>query len=215
MDKDELQPASSKLPSQAQPQQVSVRMEQSGGGKQIAYVQNYKETKKTAVVMLLVADDDDDDTPEQVELDFSCYSLFVIADELFKGKYFVVPKDKAITESTPSDLMRLAYLTQECIDTVKTFPAIFASQNHSYARTDDGHRAFFGIVRNVEVKEDGIWIYFYKMRKVRQQTLNECTAAFGIDGTEFKNELDSTHWSIKRINVVEALNDNGHTITLI
>lgn len=218
MDKDELQPFSPMLPSQEQPQQVSVQMEQSGGeGKQFGYVQKYESTKNTTVLMIPgnEADDDDDTPDEEIEVDFSCYNLFVITDEQFRGKYFVVPKDKAISESTPPDLMELADLTPNKIAIVKKFPAIFANQNHSFAKTDDTHRAFFGIIRDVKIKEEGIWIYFHKMRKVKQQVFNEHAADFGIEGTEFKNELDCTHWSIKRINILEALEKEGHKILLI
>lgn len=218
MDKDELQPFSPMLPSQEQPQQVSVQMEQSGGeGKQFGYVQKYESTKNTTVLMIPrnEADDDDDTPDEEIEVDFSCYNLFVITDEQFRGKYFVVPKDKAISESTPPDLMELADLTPDKIAIVKKFPAIFANQNHSFAKTDDTHRAFFGIIRDVKIKEEGIWIYFHKIRKVKQQVFNEHAADFGIEGTEFKNELDCTHWSIKRVNVLEALEKAGHKILLI
>lgn len=62
--------------------------------------------------------------------------------------------------------------------------------------------------------EDGIRIYFYKYRKFGQQLLNEHAGDFGIGGTEFRNELDETHWAIKRLNVVEKLNNNGCTIKL-
>ena len=218
MDKDELQPVSPMLPSQEQPRQVSVQMEQSGGeGKQFGYVQNYESTKNTTVLMIPSNEaDDDDDTPdEEIEVDFSCYNLFVITDEQFRGKYFVVPKNKAISESTPADLMELADLTPDKIAIVKKYPAIFANQNHSFAKTDDSHRAFFGIIRDIQIKEEGIWIYFHKMRKVKQQVFNEHAADFGIEGTEFKNELDCTHWSIKRVNVLETLEKVGHKITLI
>lgn len=218
MDKDELQPFIPMLSSQEQPQQVSVQMEQSGGeGKQFGYVQKYESTMNTTVLMIPgnEADDDEDTPDEEIEVDFSCYNLFVITDEQFRGKYFVVPKDKAISESTPPDLMELADLTPNKIAIVKKFPAIFANQNHSFAKTDDTHRAFFGIIRDVKIKEEGIWIYFHKMRKVKQQVFNEHTADFGIEGTEFKNELDCTHWSIKRVNVMEALEKAGHTILLI
>ena len=218
MDKDELQPVSPMLPSQEQPQQVSVQMEQSGGeGKQFGYVQKYESTKNTTVLMIPgnEADDDDDTPDEEIEVDFSCYNLFVITDEQFRGKYFVVPKNKAISESTPADLMELADLTPDKIAIVKKYPAIFANQNHSFAKTDDSHRAFFGIIRDIQIKEEGIWIYFHKMRKVKQQVFNEHATDFGIEGTEFKNELDCTHWSIKRVNVLETLEKAGHKITLI
>ena len=67
----------------------------------------------------------------------------------------------------------------------------------------------------MQIKEEGIWIYFYKMRNVTQQVFNEHAAEVGIEGTEFKNELDCTHWSIKRVNVLETLEKAGHKITLI
>jgi hypothetical protein len=218
MDKDELQPISTMLPSQEQPQQVSVQMEQSGGeGRQFGYVQKYESTNNTTVLMIPgnEADDDDDTPDEEIEVDFSCYNLFVITDEQFRGKYFVVPKIRAISESTPPDLMELADLTPDKIAIVKKYPAIFANQNHLFARTDDSHKAFFGIIRDIQIKEEGIWIYFHKMRKVKQQIFNEHAADFGIEGTEFKNELDCTHWSIKKVNVLETLEKAGHKITLI
>ncbi len=218
MAKDELQPVSPMLPSQEHPRQISVQMEQSGGeGKQFGYVQKYESTKNTTVLMIPgnEADDDDDTPDEEIEVDFSCYNLFVITDEQFKGKYFVIPKNKAISESTPADLMELAALTPDKIAIVKKYPAIFANQNRSFAKTDDSHRAYFGIIRDIQIKEEGIWIYFHKMRKVKQQVFNEYAADFGIEGTEFKNELDSTHWSIKRVNVLKTLEKAGHKITLI
>jgi len=218
MDKDELQPVSTMLPSQEQPQQVFVQMEQSGGeGKQFGYVQKYESTNNTTVLLIPgnEADDDDDIPDEEIEVNFSCYNLFVITDEQFRGKYFVVPKNRAISESTPPDLMELADLTPDKIAIVKKYPAIFANQNHSFARTDDSHKAFFGIIRDIQIKEEGIWIYFHKMRKVKQQIFNEHAADFGIEGTEFKNGLDCTHWSIKRVNVLETLEKAGHKITLI
>lgn len=218
VEKNEIQKVQPQLPSNETPRPIEVHMEQSGGkGKQYGFVEHYEDHKKVAIYLPSDMDEDDDNTPDQVDLDLSCYNLFVIADEMFKGKYFLVPKDHAIAvdKCTPNDLWELAYLTEECINIVKTFPAIFASTNHQFARTDDRHRAFFGIVRDVQVKEDGIWIYFFKYRKFAQQILNEQKEVFGIGGTDFKNELDETHWAIKKVDVVEALNNNGCTIRLL
>lgn len=216
MDDNELQATTLQLPSGQQPQQISIRQEQSGNGKAFGYVQHYV-SKKLTTVFLPMDEGDDDDTPDaQIALDLSCYNLFVIADETFRGKYFDVPKNRAIAvdKCTPDDLLPLAFLTEECIGIVKRFPAIFASTNHQFARTDNHQKAFFGIVRDVRVMEEGIRVYFYKYRKFGQQLLNEHAADFGIGGTEFRNELDETHWAIKRLDVVETLNNNGCTIKL-
>lgn len=214
-EKNQLQSVFPQLPVNTQLNQMTVHMEQSGSGHQIGYVNKYESNKKTTILLPPSLDDDSDIPNGHIDLDLSCYSLFVIADEQFKGKQFMVPKDKAINSCTPKDLMLLAYLTSDCIKTVKAFPAIFANRNHGFASTDEGHKAFFGIVLDVQPKVDGIWIKFYRYHKISQRVLNEHAADFDIEGTEFTNELDSTHWSIKRVNVVEALNKNGHNIKLI
>lgn len=218
MNKNEIQPATIQLPADKQHQNIDIHISQTGEGKQYGYVNHYEDHRKVAVVLPQMDDDEEDNTPDgRIELDVSCYNLFVIADELFRGKYFVVPKNQAIAvpRCTPEDLISLSYLSDNCQTVVKSFPAIFASTNHGFARTDNSHMAFFGIIRRIQIKEDGIWIYFYKYRKLSQQILNEYADEFGIIGTEFKNELDDTHWSIKRKNVIEALNKHGCPITLI
>lgn len=220
MEKNEIQNISSQLSNNKKQQRIDIHMEQSGGkGKQFGFIKNYEDHKRVAICLPSDTNDDDgnDNTPDQIELDFSCYNLFVITDEKFMGKYFVVPKSRAITadKCTSKKLWPLAYLTEKCICTIKTFPAIFASTNHLYAQTDERHSAFLGIVLDVCVKEEGIWVYFYKLRKFPQQILNEHALEFAIQGTEFKNELDETSWSIKNINVIEALNKNGYSIKLL
>lgn len=44
---------------------------------------------------------------------------------------------------------------------IKKYPAMLANQDHSFEKTDDPHKASFGLIRDVQIKEEGIWICFY------------------------------------------------------
>ena len=73
------------------------------------------------------------------------YHLFVILGEKFEDDYFLVPKDRALTESTNNELKtKYASLTPEAVEGLKRYPAIFADENHSYGKTDDAQDAYFG-----------------------------------------------------------------------
>lgn len=80
------------------------------------------------------------------------YHLFVILGEKFEDNYFLVPKDRALTESTNNELKtKYASLTPEAIEDLKRYPAIFADENHSYGKTDDAQDAYFGFVKDVSI----------------------------------------------------------------
>lgn len=85
------------------------------------------------------------------------YHLFVILGEKFEDNYFLVPKDRALTESTNDELKsKYASLTPEAIEGLKRYPAIFADENHSYGKTDDAQDAYFGFVKDVKIQDNGI-----------------------------------------------------------
>jgi len=141
-----------------------------------------------------------------LRLNTDYYNLFVIGEEVFDGSPFIVPRDRALTESTEPDIKaKYATLSEEAIEQIKTFPALFASENRAYARTDNDHVAFFGVVTDVKKQDNGIKIYYSLISPLQQQRLNELTFKLAIGGTSSFNELNRTHWAIKRINLWEEL----------
>lgn len=143
---------------------------------------------------------------------FNCdyYNLFVIGDEPFNSDHFLVPKDRSLTESTTEELKdALASLTAEAIAAIKTFPALFASENHYYGKTDDAQFAYYGFVTDIKVQDNGIKVYFKVLNPVPQQRINEIAGDLGLDRVPSFNELNRTHWAIKKINLVETLKDAG------
>lgn len=141
------------------------------------------------------------------------YNLFVIGDETFCDGHFIVPKDRALTESiTPGIASKYASLGEDAIDHIKTFPSLFASENRSYCCTDDEHEAYFGIVKDVRIQQNGIKIYFQLISALPQQRLNEIAPNLALDRASMINELGRTHWAIKQVNLLGVLSDAGLSV---
>jgi len=149
----------------------------------------------------------------QQTFDHDYYSLFVIGDETFTSDHFLVPKDRALTESTMQELKdSLASLSPDAVATIKTFPALFASENHFYGRTDDAQNAYYGFVTDIKIQDNGIKVYFRPLNSVPQQKLNDIASELGLGRASSFNELNRTHWAIKKINLIEALRDAGISV---
>lgn len=143
------------------------------------------------------------------------YSLFVQMDEQFyESGYFYVNKDRALNTTTTSDYIRneINALTPEAIERIKTFPAIFCSENHQYGKTDEDHIAYYGLVTDIKVQDNGIKVYYRVLNPIMQQDLNDHLFDFGIVGNERLNELNNTHWAIKRIDLVGTLREIGISV---
>ena len=111
------------------------------------------------------------------------YHLFVILGEKFEDNYFLVPRERALTESTNDELKaKYSALTPEAIEGLKRYPAIFADENHSYGKTDDAQDAYFGFVKDVKIQDNGIKIYYTIITAIPQQILNEQCFELGIGG---------------------------------
>lgn len=149
----------------------------------------------------------------QLPLNRNYYNLFVIGGESFNTGHFTVPKNRALTESiAPALKERYASLTSEAIEQLKTFPALFASENHDWGDTDAEHWAYFGLVLDIKVQENGIKIYFQLLSRIQQQRLNELAEQLAIKKAPYINELYHTHWTVKKLNLIEELHDAGISV---
>lgn len=209
MDKD-LQIASNQSPQKAQP--VPVTLTQTGNDNtQIAYVQNYDGTTNQTVFIMQGAQPVGGTVVGQgVTFNYDCFNFFVLGTEQYDGPTFMVPKNRALTESTSEEIKALcAALTPEAIEIVKTYPALFCSENRHFTKTDPDHMAYYGYVTDIKVQDNGIKIYFTKLNQVPQQLLIDIAAELCIGGAKAYNELSRTHWAIKRVNLVEELEKAG------
>jgi hypothetical protein len=140
------------------------------------------------------------------------YNLFVIGDEDFSAGHFIVPKNRALAEPEfieKAIKAEFASLSEPAIAKIKTFPSIFASENHSYGKTDNEHLAIFGMVTDVHIQENGIKIHLHSLNYIPQQMLNEISQDLAICARSSFSELNHTHWTIKQIDLIEELTDAG------
>jgi hypothetical protein len=152
-------------------------------------------------------------TGTRFALNADYYNLFVIGNETFSDGHFIVPKERALTESiTIENKAIFSCLTEDAIAQIKTFPSLFASKNHQYGKTDGDHNAIFGLVTDVRIQDNGVKIRFHQLWPVPQQKLNEATHRIALDSAASFNELNRTHWTIKQVNLLEELKAAGISI---
>jgi hypothetical protein len=143
------------------------------------------------------------------------YNLFVVKEELFEAADFFISKERAITvpEGSASDVCtEFSSLTPEAITKIKTFPSLFASENHSRRSTDPNHYALFGLVTDIKVQEKGYKIHFQRFCSVPQQALNDNAFKLGIYEMDTYNELNRAHWAIKPVNLINVLKKIGISV---
>lgn len=147
-----------------------------------------------------------------ITLNTDFYNLLVVGDDELNPQYChcLVRKDRAITESTSKEL-KAAYatLSDDAISVLKTYPAIIATENHAYGKTDADHYAAYGLIVDVKIQDNGIKVYYQILNWIPQQKINEFRFELGIEGCSGTNELNRMHWAIKKINAVEVLREAG------
>ncbi|MHB1367643.1 MAG: hypothetical protein ACYCWE_17615 [Eubacteriales bacterium] len=213
MSKDLQVASSDNIPQKNQPKPTELK--QTGDNNtQIAYVQNYDGTSTTNIIVTSQRSGDVLASTEGI-LNRDYYNLFVMGGETFtafSGGHFIVPKDRVLTENVSWDIEKtVSSLHAKTIEFIKTLPTIFASENTRYGRSDDTQQAFFGMVTDVRVQDNGVKIYYQTLNAIPQKRLNELTNELAIVNRPF-NELDRTHWTIKRVDLVEELRDAGITV---
>ncbi|MDD6597154.1 hypothetical protein [Anaerovibrio sp.] len=147
------------------------------------------------------------------------FNLIVIAGELYRNPYIMLDLDRVLTKKYGTSEVihnRLAKLTKEAIDEIKTYPTIFAGENYRYCQPDTLSQgpqlAFYGFIQDVRLLENRkvkIYYQLIPMCNIPQDLLNGMLNELDIKGSYKINELDKTHWSIKHINLIEELKLKG------
>lgn len=198
------------LPQRVKPVQPVSLTQNGNDNTQIAYVEHYEQS---VVILPGVASAGMPVIGQGVTFNYDCFNFFVLGTEQYNDPFFIVPKDRALTESTSQEMKELcASLSPEAIAIIKTFPAIFCSENHHYAKTTPDHTAYYGYVTDIKVQDNGIKVYFTKLNQLPQQVLIDLSEDLCIGGARSFTELSRTHWAIKRINLIEVLEKAGYRV---
>lgn len=141
------------------------------------------------------------------------YNLFVMGSEAFDSDHFIVSPDRALSPYWTSDELRgeLGELSDEAIEKIKTFPALFLPEaNDYYAKASDEQQVIFGFLDSVRVQDNGIKIRYQPLWPIPMQQISNIGFDLGMkDMTRAITEMNHTHWAIKRIDLIEELKDAG------
>lgn len=148
------------------------------------------------------------------EISRTYYNLFVIGTEEYEKNYFFVEPDRAVSKyerTAPEIVEQFGRLNAESISQIKTFPSIFAAESRfiNY-QIDPTQTAYLGFVEDVKVQQNElIKIRFGKSKKIFQSVLYNLMPELEIFGRPRCSEFERTHWAIKKIDLIEVLEDVG------
>lgn len=192
---------------------------QSGEGTNIGVAQNV--SSNTINLILPATNGYGTTQPEAMlrqKINMDYYSLFVINGESYSNPYFTVDTSRALTVkygTTQHIHERLAEFDDTAIAELKSYPAVFATENYRYSPplVPTGEQyAFFGFVTDVKPLQNGkIKVFFQRipMCNIPQNLLNQMLTELDIQGNNKINELDKTHWSVKNVNLIEEMKLKG------
>ena len=129
------------------------------------------------------------------------------------GTCFSVNPSRVLTEYIDDDVKEhFATLSDGAIQSLQTFPTIFAHENDGYGIAAPDQEAGFGYILKIKVRREGIIIKPSILWKFNQQILNDNLLNFDIHGHEGFCELNRTHWTVKKVNLISEFRELGYQI---
>ena len=155
-------------------------------------------------------------TPTEISYSHDYYNLIVYGDDpgIFTQQgHITLDKERCLVEEVFISLdlkNKFSSLTQENIEELKNFPCILASENQCSGCTAENHYAAVGQLLDVKIRSNGIELYYRPIFVVSQEKINKLLPQLGIRGNYKKhNELNRSHWTVKKIDLIEVLDDAG------
>lgn len=144
-------------------------------------------------------------------IDREYYNLFVLNTESFDKYYIKVPRDRSLNGCMTDEAMMLfGALTPEMINRIKTMPSLFMAENRQMGHPDDDQRVIYGFVSDVKIYDNDVKIYLCRyMDDIPQSAINGLLEELGLWGNMNFNELNRTHWAIKRVDLIQELYEAG------
>ena len=145
-----------------------------------------------------------------IPLNSQYYNLIVTGEIEFENiQPITMSTDRVLTEymdELKSEFLPLCPRVQE---RVLTFPTIFANENMYYGRANENQVFGLGYIHRIKVRHDAVRIYPQIICCLPQQKLNEACFELDMGGNSSFNELNRTHWSIKKIDLLAELRELG------
>ena len=145
-----------------------------------------------------------------IPLNNQYYNLIVTGEIEFENiQPITMPMDRALTEYMDELKSEFLPLSPRVQEKILTFPTIFANENMYYGRANENQVFGLGYIHRIKVRHDAVRIYPQIICCLPQQKLNEACFELDMGGNSSFNELNRTHWSIKKIDLLAELRELG------
>ena len=145
-----------------------------------------------------------------IPLNNQYYNLIVTGEIEFENiQPITMPMDRALTEYMDELKSEFLPLSPRVEERILTFPTIFANENMYYGRAHENQVFGLGYIHRIKVRHDAVRIYPQIICCLPQQKLNEACFELDMGGDSSFNELNRTHWSIKKIDLLAELRELG------
>ena len=146
----------------------------------------------------------------EIPLNSQYYNLIVTGEIEFENiQPITMPIDRVLTEYMDELKSEFLPLSPRVQERVLTFPTIFANENMYYGRANENQVFGLGYIHRIKVRHDAVRIYPQIICCLPQQKLNEACFELDMGGNSSFNELNRTHWSIKKIDLLAELREFG------
>ena len=130
------------------------------------------------------------------------YFNLIIGYDPFPSDHFLVDKARALTEYISDEVKtEFGSLSAEAIEKIKKLPAIIATERDG----SDDQQAVFAYIQDIKVQNNGIKIRFQKYFHIPFSFLKDNLSDLAM----YLFELTRTHWTIKRVYLLEVMQDAG------
>lgn len=137
------------------------------------------------------------------------YNIFVLEAETFDRPYFEIPRKRSLCECMSEETKeKFSGMTDEDKRQITEMPSLFMAENSQYGNADINQRVIYGFVTDYKIFENDVKIYWsgYKL-DISQVRLNEMLEDLQLIGDNRFNEMNRTHWAIKRCDLIEKLRE--------
>ena len=143
-------------------------------------------------------------------VDNDLFHLVVVGGCSLQNEVVTVSKEYALTASTVEEGMKeLATLSPEAIEVLKTYPALIMDKNKHYGKADASQKAVYGFITDIIELDETVELHFQILNWIPQQTVLGLADSLGIRRASAWNELDDTHWAVKKVKLTEVLKGAG------
>ncbi|GHV17905.1 hypothetical protein FACS18949_17130 [Clostridia bacterium] len=138
-------------------------------------------------------------------------NVFVNDVEKFDRGWFTVPKRKALVSFIEPEVKKRFFNIQDehVVEQILSFPSLFMSENPDYMRSRPGQKALLGRVTDLELLKNDVKISFAVELQIFQQSVTNISQSLKLLDAPGCSELNDTHWTIKQIDLIAVLAENG------